>query len=81
MIIQTILRHIEQSYFMVREGVLKESTYVATLSKFNNIMSYQGAKDWWHTRRAFFDAEFTNSLDPYMEKNEGKDLYQILQNN
>ena len=81
MIIQSILRHIEQSHFMMREGVLKENTYAATLSNVSNIMSYQGTKDWQHTRRAYFDAEFTTSLETYMEKNEGEDLYQILQNN
>ncbi|MBT7953009.1 MAG: hypothetical protein HN764_15380 [Gammaproteobacteria bacterium] len=77
MVIQCIFRHIEQSYFMVTEGVLKECTYLATVSNSNNIMAYPGAKDWWLSRRSYFNEEFVLSLESHMNEQDAKDIYLI----
>jgi len=79
MVIQALIRHIEQSYFMVREGVLEENTYLSALSNASNVLSYPGAREWWLTRREFFDLGFIESLESYMKKIETKDIYQIIE--
>lgn len=80
MIIQSLVRHIEQSYYLMKEGALKESTYVAAMSNACNILAYPGAKDWWITRREFFDADFAESLASYMKEYKSKDIYKIRPN-
>ena len=79
MAIQALIRHLELSYLMVKEGVLSERTYLLVLANANNVLSYPGAKDWWETRRAYFDPEFVESLTGYMRDHKPVDQYQIRQ--
>jgi hypothetical protein len=77
MVIQCVFRHVEQSYFMMTEDVLKEGTYLSVVSNASNILAYPGAIDWWRTRKEFFDGEFIQSLESHLKLHEATDLYQI----
>ena len=77
LVIQCVIRHVEQTYFMMTEGVLKEGIYLVNVSNASNIMAYPGAVDWWRTRREFFGVEFVQSLESHMKLHETTDLYQI----
>jgi len=78
MLIQSIVRHIEQAYMIKKEGLLSERTYNTALGNLSSIMSYPGAQDWWLTRRETFDSEFSQSLESWINENSPKDVYSIL---
>jgi hypothetical protein len=78
MLIQSVVRHIEQAYMIKKEGLLSERTYNAALSNLSNVMAYPGAQDWWLTRRETFDVEFSESLECWMRENAPKDVYGII---
>jgi hypothetical protein len=75
MLIQSVVRHIEQAFMIKNEGLLSESTYNSALALLSNVMSYPGARDWWLTRKETFDVEFAASLDTQMKKNSNADPY------
>ena len=80
-VIQALVRHLEQTYYMYKEGVLRESTYHSATSQVNGVMHYPGVKAWWQTRRAYFDPDFRESLESYMEENEDEYLYHFNKQN
>ena len=75
MLIQSVVRHIEQAYMIKNEGLLSERTYKSALTLLSNVMSYPGAKDWWLTRKETFDIEFAASLEAQMRMNPEADPY------
>ncbi len=74
-VMQSSIRHLEQSYFMMNEGVLRESLFNNARMLVRDLMSYPGTKEWWITRRAYFDSEFVESLEAYIHGNAGKEMY------
>ena len=75
MLIQSVVRHIEQAFMIKNEGLLSEPTYNSALALLSNVMSDPGAKDWWDTRKETFDAGFAASLETQMRKNPKADPY------
>ena len=75
MLIQSIVRHIEQAFMIKQEGLLNERTYKAALANLSNVMSYPGAKEWWVTRKDTFDPDFVISLESQIGKSRQTDLY------
>lgn len=75
MLIQSVVRHIEQAFMIKNEGLLSESTYNAALTLLANVMSYPGARHWWLTRKETFDVEFAKSLETQISKNPDADPY------
>ena len=75
MLIQSVVRHIEQAFMIKNEGLLSEPTYHSALALLGNVMSYPGARDWWLTRKETFDVEFAASLETQMEQNPNADPY------
>jgi hypothetical protein len=75
MLIQSVVRHIEQAFMIKNEGLLNESTYNSALALLSNIMSYPGARDWWLKRKETFDVDFAASLETQMKKNSNADPY------
>ena len=75
MLIQSVVRHIEQAFMIKNEGLLSEPTYDSALALLGNAMSYPGARDWWLTRKETFDIEFAEPQETQMKKNPNADPY------
>jgi hypothetical protein len=75
MLLQAVVRHIEQAFMIKNEGLLPERTYKAALVNLGRIMSYPGAKNWWLTRKDTFDSEFVKSLESRVKENTHQDIY------
>lgn len=77
-LIHASFRHLEQSCFLLKEGVLPDVVAMKNIDMICRLCAYPGTLAWWNSRKSGFDDDFVVVADDAIRREAGTPFYEFI---